>query len=461
MTQPHPTENAAPDAVAATESPGSTGAGRAGVDGPDGLLLVLPQLFHRRDGVLEVEAQGANGLRLYREHFDRVTVAAGCLRAGAPLPPSLLGVPADAFAAEHGVGLVPLLRLDGYRQGLRDHGLGGVRRARREVAERLGTLIDRHAYLQFTPSRHADDWGSLAADLAAQRGRPYAIYTDRVQEQMVLDEARGRSLPNRLRARVYHHLLRRRRHRAIRGAELGMFHGADCHAAYRGMSAHTELVHDVHTRRGDAIGDEDFEAKLAAAADPGTPLRVVYAGRVDPDKGPLDFAEAVAAAVHAGADVRATWHGDGTLMRETRSRCASLGLGDRLRLPGFTADREALLAALRENHLMMFCHKVPESPRCLIEALVSGTPLLGYASAFSADLIGEGDPHREPAGLHVARHDHAALARELVRLAADRGLLLRLMEAARQAGRGFNDAAVFTHRCEALKARLSHPGPRA
>ena len=35
----------------------------------------------------------------------------------------------------------------------------------------------------------------------------------------------------------------------------------------------------------------------------------------------------------------------------------------------------------------MFCHKTPESPRNLIEALVSGAPIVGYDSPFPRDLI--------------------------------------------------------------------------
>lgn len=412
------------------------------------LLLVLPTLFHERAGVLEVEEQAANGLRLYREHFEEVTVAAGTRPSGSPLPPSLLGQPAEEVAARLGVTLCPLPRFGGYRQALLQRGPRGLRRSIAEVLEKLGGLIDAHRVLQFTPSRHLDDWGSRAAALAGERGRPYAIYTDRVQEQMVLDDAADQGLGRKLRARVYARLMTQRRHAAIRGAALGMFHGADCHAAYREMVPRAELIHDIHTAKNDAIDDDAFARKLQTASDPDRPLRIVYAGRIDPDKGPLDFVDAMA---QAGPGVEATWFGDGSQMQDMRERIAARGVGDRLRLPGFTADREALLAGLREHHLMMFCHKVPESPRCLIEALVCGTALVGYDSAYSRDLVGAGP---EPAGLHVPRHDHAALGRELARLAADRPAVVQLMHAARKAGRHFNDEDVFAHRCALLRQHL-------
>ncbi|BAM04868.1 glycosyltransferase [Phycisphaera mikurensis] len=426
-----------------------------------GLLLVLPQLFHERDGVLQVEAQAANGLRLYTEHFDCITLAAGLLPEGLPLPPSLRGVPADALADTLGLRLVPLPRFGGYRRGIRRLGLRGLRAQVRGVRERLGPLIDEHRFLQFTPSRHLDDWGSLAAEIAIGRGRRYAVHTDRVQEQMELDNARGRGPIPRLRARVYQRLLTKRRHRAIRGAALGMFHGADCFSAYADLVPEAALIHNIHVGRVDAIDDGAFANKLAAAMNLDLPLRVIYAGRVDADKGPLDFAEALAAALAAGGNVEATWLGDGASMGALRRRAQELGLNDRLRLPGFCDDKAELLAALRDHHIMMFCHKVPESPRCLIEALVSGTALLGYDSAYSRDLIGEGKDG-PPAGVHVARHDHAALGAELARLAGDRPAVVRLLHAAREAGKHFNDEDVFAHRCGLLKRHLgADRGPAA
>lgn len=108
------------------------------------LLLVLPTLFHKRNGILEVEEQAANGLRLYRQHFDRVTVAAGTLPASAPLPPSLLGQPADEVAERLGLSLCPLPRFGGYREALRGEGPLGLRQRINQALGRLAEHIDDH-----------------------------------------------------------------------------------------------------------------------------------------------------------------------------------------------------------------------------------------------------------------------------------------------------------------------------
>ena len=221
------------------------------------------------------------------------------------------------------------------------------------------------------------------------------------------------------------------------------------------MPDHAELIHNIHTSREDAIGDAAFEAKLRSIRDTSEPLRLVYAGRADPDKGPIDFVEAVAAATRQGRQR------PGHLARQrqpARGRCGAgadeLELNDRLRLPGFTSDRDALLGVLRESHLMVHCHKVPESPRCLIESLVCGTPLLGYESAYSRDLTRDGQAE-PPAGRHVRVHDAAALGGAIAELAADRGSSRRGWQPPHgPRADTSNDEDVFAHRCRVLKEHL-------
>ena len=119
-------------------------------------------------------------------------------------------------------------------------------------------------------------------------------------------------------------------------------------------------------------------------------------------------------------------------------------------MPGFAADRRAVFAALRAAHLFLFCHKTPELPRCLIEALVSGCPIVGYEGAFARDLVaGHGG------GLLVARDDVAALAAALTRLAADRARLGELIADAAADGAPFTDTAVFRHRSELIRRHLA------
>ena len=59
------------------------------------------------------------------------------------------------------------------------------------------------------------------------------------------------------------------------------------------------------------------------------------------------------------------------------------GLGDVVSLPGFVSSRAKVMEFLRGIHVLVFCHRTPESPRCLVEALMSGTGILGYESDYA------------------------------------------------------------------------------
>ena len=151
----------------------------------------------------------------------------------------------------------------------------------------------------------------------------------------------------------------------------------------------------------------------------------------------------------AGIDFHATWLGEGERLQAMKAEVDRLGLGEQITLPGFVRDRTAILKALREAHLFVFCHKTPESPRNLIEALVSGTPIIGYNSPFPQDLISANG-----GGLLSPKDDVKALVASLVGLAGDRKRLSNLIGQAALDGSAFNDVEVFRHRSEVIRTYL-------
>jgi glycosyltransferase involved in cell wall biosynthesis len=96
----------------------------------------------------------------------------------------------------------------------------------------------------------------------------------------------------------------------------------------------------------------------------------------------------------------------------------------------------------------MFCHKTPESPRCHVEALISGCPIIGYESSFAAELTRDGGSILVPLG------NKQQLADEICKLHTDRQRLVMLVQAAAQSGKRFNDVAVFEHRSNLIKKHL-------
>jgi glycosyltransferase involved in cell wall biosynthesis len=207
-------------------------------------------------------------------------------------------------------------------------------------------------------------------------------------------------------------------------------------------------VHNIHLKPNDAIPGPRLREK-AAEIKGAAPLKIGYVGRADSPKGAWDWLEALKKLVGSGVELEATWLGDGPILEELRAKAQQLGLDGRVHFPGFVADRAQVLEFLRNSHLLLFCHKVPESPRVLMEALVCGTPIFGYDSPYPRDLIAH-----ERWGILTPQHDVAALAELILMLDRDRAALAEMVMETSSAAAVFNDQAVFRHRSELIKRYL-------
>jgi glycosyltransferase involved in cell wall biosynthesis len=279
--------------------------------------------------------------------------------------------------------------------------------------------------------------------------RPYAVWTDLVDHQVIRFNAERKPLLRKLYGKyVDAQLVRNYHHYLIRQSSLGLFHGRDCFDAYAPLCPNPHLVHNIHLKRDDAISDRQRQQK-ATEVEAGARIRLGYVGRVVGTKGPEDWLEAVGRLIASGCDVEATWLGDGPMLDQMRASVHRLGLFERVHFPGFVPDRRAVLDFLKTCHLCLFCHKVPESPRSLIEAMVCGCPIVGYDSPYPRDLIGDNG-----AGKMTPANDVQTLVRGLEELCRDRASLAALIGRTTDAAETFNDDAVFRHRSELIKGCL-------
>lgn len=76
------------------------------------------------------------------------------------------------------------------------------------------------------------------------------------------------------------------------------------------------------------------------------------------------------------------------MLDEIRDLIKSINLDGVINFHGFVSDRTQILDFLRDIDVFVFCHTTPESPRCLIEPIISGTPLVGYSITYAQDLVG-------------------------------------------------------------------------
>lgn len=397
------------------------------------LLIYAPVPVWQEHGQLMVEAQAANGLRLWAENFERVVA----IMPMATSRPAGAMVALDASEPAISVEPVPFA----YRPDVFLRQLSPVRRRMRE-------FIAQADYLSFALGGLIGDWGAVAALEAHRMGRRFAVWTDRVESEVVRRSAEEGRFRSRLRARLTHRPMAWLERYVIERSTLGLFHGRDTFEAYSGFCSNPQIVHDIHLKRSDHISAAQLHQKLQRCRQ--GPLRIVYAGRADAMKAPLDWVETLELLARENVDFRAVWLGDGELHADLVSRIELAGLGTRVTAPGYVSDREVVLRAMRDAHVFLFCHRTPESPRCLIEALVSGCPIIGYESGYARDLIASAG-----GGAIVPSGEVAMLAKSLAVLDRDREMLQRMIVSATQDGKPFDEELVFRHRSELIKEHLA------
>lgn len=409
----------------------------------DSILLVLPVAFRKNaNGDLQIEKQACNGIDRWADNFKKVTVACPTLDENffQSENTTIEYVPASTLQSFERVELIPLPN---------SHKIKDYIKAKKLLSD----LIGRNQYLCFAIGGLLGDWASLAATQAIRLRRPYAVWTDRVEHQVVKNSYQDRHGLRRayrfLRDRLLQSwLMSMAEQYIISRADLGLFHGMDCFAAYKPLCRESHLVHNIHLKETDRISPEALQEKIKRIK-AGQAIRIAYAGRVAAMKGPFDWIETMSQLESMGIDFTATWLGDGPLLEKARQQLKLRNLDDRVSFPGHQGQKDKLLLSFRESDIFVFCHKTPESPRCLIEAMLSGTPIVGYNSPYPEDLL-KGVSSK----LLTPKDDTESLAKTIERLDKNRDELAKAIEYCHHISENYTDQAVFKHRSHLIKQHL-------
>ena len=121
-------------------------------------------------------------------------------------------------------------------------------------------------------------------------------------------------------------------------------------------------------------------------------LRLAWAGRVVPGKGLEALVEAVAGLIGelAGIRVELVLLGDGPGRPGIQEQAAAMGIGDRLQWPGFIADRDAYLDALRGADLFVFPSPAEGFPKVVLDAMAVGLPVIATPAGSLGELARAG-----------------------------------------------------------------------
>lgn len=405
------------------------------------LLLVLAPLQAKDQyGTMFYEKQASNGISRWAENFDEVTVACPALSYESRST-TFEYLPLSEI--EH-IGRIRFVELP------HSWNLMKFLSLYESTKQILAGLIADNQYLCFGIGGLIGDWGSVACLEAHRMQRKYSVWTDRVEHMVVKGSHRDKQGLGRMtrwvRTRIEAPIMASLERAVIKRSSLGLFHGADCFDAYADFNENPFLVHDIHLKKGDQASDEIIEDKCKIISSD-SQIEIVYAGRVAAMKGPLEWIEALEVVHKAGIKFRATWLGDGPLIAEAKVKIAELNLNDCINFVGMVSDRDELLSMLRTAHIFVFCHKTPESPRALIEALMSGTPTVGYKSHYAADLLGGGNLSQNL----LVDQNPKILGERICKIVSSRPALEKLVRQCTEMGRQFSDEVVFEHRSELIK----------
>lgn len=399
------------------------------------LLIYAPVPLHGSPDNWFIEKQAANGLRLWAENFDHVTVMMPLDEGPTPVgwvPHEMVGPNLSR------IEIVPLPTAWTFPK---------FAKAYRTTRDKIRAEITRADFISFSIGGLIGDWGSVACLQAHAMGRPFGVWTDRIESEVIRIQANQGRLRSRLKKHLVHRPMAMLERYVIRRSTIGLFHGQQTYDAYAPYSSNPQIVHDIHVAKEAHITDAAFAAKTSSALT--DPLQIVYAGRAAAMKGPLDWATALRHLAASGHAFEAHWLGDGPMLEDLRVQLQTDGLLDRVVLHGFVDDAEKVSGMMQNAHVFLFCHTTPESPRCLIESLIAGTPIVGYDGSYAADLIStSGGGHLIPIG------NATELGDVLVDLANNREKLVGLIEKARDDGKPFDDVSVFEHRSDLIKEFL-------
>jgi glycosyltransferase involved in cell wall biosynthesis len=313
----------------------------------------------------------------------------------------------------------------------------------------LSEKIQECDYLCFLASLIIGDWASVAALEAIRLQRDYAFLADRVEYEVIRRTLQSYSLKGRIKEMLTLPFTKPFIRHLVERSRLGLFQGFDCYEEFSPFCENAHCIYHVSTQKSDQISAEHLNQKLEDIT-LGHPLRICYVGRAEAMKGAIDWVNIIYRVHKAGINVQATWFGQGSLIPEMKHLAVQFGILDRIHFPGFVSDRQTVLEALRQHHLLMFCHKTPESPRCLIESLVSGCPIIGYRSAYAENLVKQCG-----GGIFVDLDDQPAIANQIIQLHQQREDLAQLVRQAAMSGKLYDEDTLFQQRSQLLKQRLA------
>ena len=406
------------------------------------LLQVSPPVMRIYNGELELEKQTCDALPLWLKNFDKIVIACPTsIQTGDPnnrlSGESMIMQPVADLPYRDRIELVPLP----HTFKIKDF-LSAYLPTRRLLRQKIRQCH----YLYFGVNTLIGDWATVACLEAIQMQRPYCVPTARVHHEVTRLEVQKKApWKRRVKEMTSIPLMKSIHEYVFQQSDLGLLQGQDCYTAYAESCRSPKLVYNVPIKREDHIDAASLQLKVDSVLN-NSPLQICYIGRVTEMKGPFDWLSILRRLHQSGVDFKAIWIGEGPQFDQMQEKAALLGIQDRLSFPGYVTDRAKVLNWLRQSHVFLFCHKTRESARCLIEGLISGTPIVGYGTPYPEELV-----RQHGGGLFAPVHQWEQLSDILLDLNQDRHKLAELIQNAARSGSRFDHETAFQERMSLIK----------
>ena len=402
------------------------------------VFQVVPPVVRDVGEGLEMDLDFYNSLKIYLEHFDSFAVACPVRTSdikGSGLE-SCISMKDLPWGPER-FKFIPLPTTYNPLEFLR---------LLPQVRSVLQAEIKAAEHLLFTPYSLIGDWPTVAVRQAVKLGRPYTIEADGVHGDLMRKRHISHVPWKRwIKQKIVFPAFDHSYEYCLSHSSLAVFQGQDVYNAYARFCTNPyKLNHHIPVYAGDHILTGDLRDKVQEILS-GEPIKICYAGRAIDMKGPFEWIETLHELVKIGVKFEAIWLGDGPMLEEMRKKASTLDIPD-ITFAGFVSERETVLGELKKAHIFLFCHNTLESARILGEAVACGAPLVGFRTAYPADLVAE-----HGGGAFCEMGNVKALASLIQLLDDDREQLAELVTSAARSGKDFDRDAALLKRVELVK----------
>lgn len=183
--------------------------------------------------------------------------------------------------------------------------------------------------------------------------------------------------------------------------------------------------------------------RASLGVDEAAPL-VIFVARLVPEKRPELFVQVAARVAARHPDVSFALIGQGSSLESVRSEAVRLGIGDRMRIPGFVDDLGALYQA---SDIFLSTSRYEGFGLAIAEAMAAGVPVVSTDVGGVADVVGE-------AGILEPSDDPDHLAEHVLALLGDATRRRTLGSAAAQRARCALDVRTTTRGFERVYERI-------